>query len=302
MTGPRHLGHYFSTMIDWPRLQKQHRLIIVIDDVIALQLYPNSRKELAQRTMQVAKEFMATGIDLTENQIVLTSMLPEAHELFVYAMMYFGHSLCESLYRETFPAMLTSFQRQELGLPTQPSTAEVVYPQVCLASLTLGLHAAFFQGGEEMKGYLLPMKILSENFGRQSGFKVPRLLPGQSTFVPGTDGEHMGTENAIYVSASETELRADVRRVSSPTVLSAWASLFGGDDKRVRLSYQEKTNFNELGELIADYLVREFTKFRNSKITESAIGDCLETAAKKIREELAGSLGSLKKGWGLAGY
>src|SRR5258708_4686090 len=132
MTGPRHLGHYVSTMIDWPRLQRDHELFVVIDDLIAAILYPNIRNQLEAQSLQIAKEFLATGVDFSRNHLVLTSMVPEVHELALFTSMVIDQEWCYKLYKESFGGLLTAYQRRELGLPRLPSVTEVVYPQIHL--------------------------------------------------------------------------------------------------------------------------------------------------------------------------
>src|SRR6185436_13729863 len=96
-----------------------------------------------------------------------------------------------------------------------PSVTEVIYPQLALASATLGLGATAFQGGEEMRGYMHIMEELSDRAPRNLGFRKPTFVAGKSTFLVGTDGEHMAWNNCIYLSSSEKDLQRDISSCES---------------------------------------------------------------------------------------
>lgn len=303
MTGPRHLGHLVSTMIDWPRLQRDHQLIIVIDDLIATILYPRARQEVEKRTFIVVKEFMSTGIDLNEAQIVLTSMLPEAHEFGLFASLGISHEWCRSLFAESFPGLLSSYQRRELGLPRLPSVAEVVYPQVHLAGLTLALHASFFQGGEEMRGYIGLMEAMAESLDNRGRLKVPAFLPGRSTFLNGTDGHHMAGENAVYLSASEAETYQTVGKVQSLEVVRQWFQAMDRADvlERVLPSTEQELRAETIAS-IAQLLSAELLHFRDSQISNMDIVRMLERSATEVRTLIRDTLVEIKGRLGIPGF
>lgn len=302
MTGPRHMGHYLSTMADWPRLQHNHELFIVIDDLIACILYPRARKEITERSFATIKEFMSTDIDLDEAHIVLTSMLPELHELSLFASLAIDNAWCKSLYRESFAGLLSSYQRRELCLPPLPSVAETIYPQLYLPSLTLGLRTHFFQGGEEMRGYLAIMDMLSNNMPCMPS--APAFMEGKDTFIIGTDGQHMASENAIYLSASESDLIRDLERVESLSILKQWAHSF--DDEKLLLKIrktEENENSLSMGrQIMLQYLKEEFAGFRESKIDNQTIVYVLEKSAIIARERIKNTLILVKKEIGIPGY
>lgn len=301
MTGPRHLGHYVSTMIDWPKLQHDHEIFIVIDDLIAAILYPASTNEIQDRTFHVAKEFISTGINIGNNHIVLTSMVPEAFELDLYSSILLPHSWCTKLYEESFAGILNSGQRRDLQLPRLASVAEVTYPQIHLASFTLGLRAEFFQGGEEMRGYLGIMEMIAEELGKRVPISVPRLMTAKSTFLIGYDGQHMSGENAIYLSASEVELQRDVSKVQHPAVLREWVLAL---DRTQLLPQIEASQTVSAGAIrsVSQLLIGEFSKFRESRTTNREIAEILETSSLVARERIKDTLSEVKAAYGVPGF
>jgi tryptophanyl-tRNA synthetase len=299
MTGPRHLGHLFSTMADWPTLEEKYDLYIVIDDLIASILYPSGRKHVQDRTFNVAREFLATGIDPRRSRLVLTSMLPEIHELTFFMGDQLEFQWVRQLYSESFCGLLGSFQRQELGMPRLASVTELVYPQVALAGLTLGLGADAFQGGEEMRGYLHIMDAICEKAGRNWGLRKPQFLAGKSTFVLGIDGKHMASENAVYLSSSVDDLKKAVARVKSADVFENWYGALGKADlaKRIEEPIGPKTSTAML-----ECLVDTLKPFREFRVSNSEIVAVLEESALPARELLSKTLAAIKREYGIPGY
>lgn len=302
MTGPRHLGHYLSTMIDWPRLQRDHELFIVVDDLISTMLYPRARKDITERSFMTIKEFLSSGVNLDDTNIVLTSMLPEAHELSFYASLVLDNAWCERLYNESFAGQLSSYQRSELSLPLLPSIGETIYPQIHLPTLTLGLGANYFQGGEEMRGYL---GIMNEIANKLKGIPTaPALMEGRSTFVVGIDGEHMGSENAIYLSSSEKELERCLADMNSSHVFKQWSKDFRDEKLLSGLckGEEDEAHLEKSRQVMFKFLSEELAKFRESSISNQEIVNVLERSSVIARERLKETLINVKGNFGIPGY
>ena len=78
MTGPRHLGHYASTMVAWPRHAAEGELNVVVDDVISALLYPKGRDEVESRTLAVVRECLALDVDFSKHHLSATSTIPRS--------------------------------------------------------------------------------------------------------------------------------------------------------------------------------------------------------------------------------
>ena len=299
MSGPRHMGHLVSTMADWPTIQDKYELYLVIDDLIASLLYPRGRDQIASKTFSVAREFFATGIKPGKSHVVLTSMLPEVHELALFTGSMLDLAWLNKLYAESFGGLLGSFQRYELGLPRLCSVTEAVYPQMALATMTVGLGAAAFQGGEEMRGYVHIIEALCDKGGRGLGFQKPQFLTSRSTFLLGTDGRHMASENAIYLSSSESELQRDIKQVKSSEVFRNWYGALGQGDLAKKVEDPlSSSSFRTMHEL----LVETFRPFRECQMSNTDIAAVLEESALAARERLCSTLAKIKKAFGIPGY
>jgi tryptophanyl-tRNA synthetase len=302
MTGPRHLGHFASTMLAWPRLAAQGELIVIVDDLIASLLYPRGRHEVEAKSLAVVREFAALDVDFSKNHIVLTSMLPEAHELAFYASIHLSDAWCHKLFNESFAGILTTYQRAELGLPPLPSIAEVIYPQCFLAAVTMGLRADFFQGGEEMRGYLHIMDALA---ARIPSLKAPNFLAG-APFVLGTDGQHMASENAIYISADNEEISSQLSKVNDKAVFYNWAlalreaTSFRDMDRDILAS--DATTLDHLRSQVEHSLLAEFAPFRKRSFSSEDIVSILERSSSFARERLSSSVAAIKREMKVTGF
>jgi tryptophanyl-tRNA synthetase len=299
MTGPRHLGHLVSTMVDWPKLEEKYEIFIVIDDLIASLLYPKGREQIQARVFNVAREFFATGIHRQKSHVVLTSMIPELHELTFFMGSLIDFQWLRELYTESFGGLLGSFQRYQLGLNRLASATEVVYPQVALAAMTLGLGTDAFQGGEEMRGYLHIMEAISERAGRSSGIRAPQFLPGRATFLLGTDGRHMASENAIYLAAPKEELQRDIGCVRSAEIFRNW---YGALEQKKSTREVSDPLAADTTRTMLDYLLERLKPFREFKMSNADIADALEQSALLIRERLSERLAGIKKEFGIPGF
>jgi tryptophanyl-tRNA synthetase len=304
MTGPRHLGHFASTMLEWPKLAESNQIIVVIDDLIAALLYPRSADALQHRTIAVVRECLAMDVDFTgaHHHIVLTSMIPEAHEMAFYASLAMDKHWTDALYRESFAGLLSSYQRAELGLPRTPSLAEVAYPQSHLAALTLGLGASIFQGGEEMRGYLDLMTLIAD---RYDALTAPTFI-GRATFVLGIDGQHMAAENAVYVSAPAADIKAQVDAIKSHSILENWAEALGEQSLLKSLhglqSQGASASLDNAKGQVADMLLRTFEQFTVKRFTSDDIIPVLEKSSAFARTRLQETTAAIKKQLKVTGF
>jgi tryptophanyl-tRNA synthetase len=302
MTGPRHLGHYVSTIRDWPRLARDHELFIVVDDLIAAILYPEARDDIQARTLRVVRELCAADLDFRRHRLLLTSMVPEVHELSLFTAMAIDHAWCRRLHAESFAGLLTTYQRRELGLDHLPSLAEVAYPQLHLATLAIGLGVRYFQGGEEMRGYLPVIERITERL-RDVGLQTPAFLAGATTFLIGTDGRHMASDNAIYLAEDPASIAERLSRIRSREILRQLAG--ATDDEALAGELASNGSEGDLGKAaarVASALAETLRPFREARASVEEMAEILETSALVARERLRETLIRVKARFGIPGY
>ncbi|HLG22815.1 MAG TPA: tryptophan--tRNA ligase, partial [Candidatus Manganitrophaceae bacterium] len=83
-TGRLHLGHYVGSLANRVTLQEAYETFVLIADVQALTDHFEHPEILKQNIREVAKDYLAVGIDPEKSVILVQSMVPEIAELAVY--------------------------------------------------------------------------------------------------------------------------------------------------------------------------------------------------------------------------
>jgi tryptophanyl-tRNA synthetase len=79
-SGTLHLGNYLGAVKNWVALQEKFESIFCVVDLHAITV-PQNPEELRQKTLEVAKIYLAAGIDTQESTIFVQSQVPEHAEL-----------------------------------------------------------------------------------------------------------------------------------------------------------------------------------------------------------------------------
>ncbi len=295
VTGPRHLGHYFGAMKSLAESQYEYNTFVVLDDLLAYFMYPKEREYIQNRTLFVVQDFINSGFDVENNNILLTSDI--AH-LFLEHMLYYSTVIdveyCNHLYQNSFLGSLKSYQRKELGLSNYPSVTEWLYPQIGIAAMALSLNADYFQGGEEIIGYIYIMEEIAENLKRRNNISisVPRYLPSKIGYINGTDGKYMIQKNCVFLSEDIDDLEAKIMSVQDKKVLQEWYNSLHREDLSQALehsafSLEEKMKFFGI-------LAEELRPFRENRLTNEYLLNVLDKGKESVEDILKSSLEPLK--------
>jgi tryptophanyl-tRNA synthetase len=79
-SGTLHLGNYLGAIKNWASLQDDYDPIFCVVDLHAITV-PQNPKELREKTIEVAKTYLAAGIDPEKSTIFAQSHIPEHAEL-----------------------------------------------------------------------------------------------------------------------------------------------------------------------------------------------------------------------------
>ena len=79
-SGNLHLGNYLGAIKNWVKLQDEYDSIFCVVDLHAITV-PQDPEELKKKTIEVAKIYLAAGIDLKKSTIFVQSHIPEHAEL-----------------------------------------------------------------------------------------------------------------------------------------------------------------------------------------------------------------------------
>jgi len=79
-SGTLHLGNYLGAIKNWVKLQEKYEAIFCIVDLHAITV-PQKPEELHRKTLELAKIYLAAGIDPAKSTIFVQSHIPEHTEL-----------------------------------------------------------------------------------------------------------------------------------------------------------------------------------------------------------------------------
>ena len=286
VTGPRHLGHLFGSMLDLVELQSKHKCVIILDDLLAHFMYPTHREQIAERTLFVVQDFLNSGIDPDKTDIILTSKVDNFLEMLLKFGTIVDVNFCNHLFENSFTGSLKYYQRKDIGLNKYASVTELIYPQLGIPTITLSANAGYFQGGEEISGYMDIMQEIvtayNSNFGKT--ISMPKYVSSKLPFVNGTDGKYMIQANAIMLASSENELKKNINKINSVETLESWFQTIGEsfnqivNDKEL-LTKQDKTR-------VYDFLVDFLAPYRNSNWNNGQLMEILDNSSKNFNDLL----------------
>ena len=79
-SGTLHIGNYLGAVKNWVALQEKFDSIFCVVDLHAITV-PQDPEELRKKTLELAKIYLASGIDTQASTIFVQSQVPEHTEL-----------------------------------------------------------------------------------------------------------------------------------------------------------------------------------------------------------------------------
>lgn len=163
-TGPLHLGNYLGALRNWVALQHEYESFFCIVNLHAITI-PVDPPYLASLTMEIARLYLAVGIDPAVSTIFIQSDVPEHSEL---AWILNCSTRMSELERMTQFKDQARKQRESVG------AGLFQYPVLMAADILL-YQTDLVPVGEDQKQHLELTRDLAIRFNRDYGeaFKVP---------------------------------------------------------------------------------------------------------------------------------
>src|ERR687884_412691 len=220
-TGGFHLGNYLGALRNWVELQHEYESFFCVVNLHAI-TNPQDPKELAEKTREVARLYLAAGIDPTVSTVFIQSDVPEHAEL---AWVLNCMTRIGELDRMTqFKEKGRSKQRENIGVGIFD------YPVLMAADILL-YQTDLVPVGEDQRQHLELTRDLAMRFNRDYGetFRVPEA------FIPKVGARVMALDNPDVirrkfkraVTDSGTEIRFDDARPAITNLLTIYQILTG---------------------------------------------------------------------------
>ncbi|MCX5212810.1 tryptophan--tRNA ligase [Kitasatospora sp. NBC_00240] len=206
-TGPLHLGHYFGTLRNRVRLQRQGaELFVVVADYQVI-TDRDIADRLAEHSENLVIDYLATGLDPASATIFAHSAVPALNQLLLPFL-----SLVSVAELGRNPTV-----KDEIAHSRQSTVSGLMftYP-VHQAADILFCKADLVPVGQDQLPHLEVARTVARRFNERYGagiFPRPQALLSDAPLLPGTDGGKMSKSrgNAIPLAAGEDETARLVR-------------------------------------------------------------------------------------------
>ncbi len=306
-----HIGNYFGAMQQHPQLQSEHEGFYFIADYHALTSKPDPL-ELENRTIDVALDYLALGLDTERTVFWRQSDVPEVLELAWLLSCVTPMGLLQRC---------VSF-KDKVAQGLSPTHGLFAYP-VLQASDILSFGANIVPVGADQKQHIEVTRDITARFNTTYGetFVLPegRILDSVAV-VPGLDGRKMSKsyDNTIEIFESEKTCKKKIMRMvtdstpvedpKDPTRCNVFALLKLFADaaelaqwetryRRGGMGYGESKK--RLAELVLDYF--EPYRQKRADLAENLdyVRDCLRDGADRARTVAAETLNRARGAVGL---
>lgn len=309
-TGNLHLGHYAGSLRNRVKLQDEYNTFVLVADVQALTTHFEHPETLRENTFNVVANYLAVGIDPAKATLVLQSLVPEIHELYVYFSLFVTVQQLQqnpTIKNEIRLGYNKGFSFGFLGYPVHQSADIAVF----------GAHLV--PVGQDQVPHIEECRDIVKKVNAQYGTSLvePEALVGVQQAVPGTDGtEKMSKSlgNAIFLCDEDKELKAKIQKTKTDparlaitdkghpevcTVFAYYQTFFPGDVAEVESNCKNgawgcghcKARMNErLFAFVGP--IRE--KYKKARADEAMLTDILKEGSKKARETAGATLEHLK--------
>ncbi len=163
-TGSLHIGNYLGALKNWVALQDEYEAFYCIVNLHAITL-PQDPKTLRQKTLDLARIYLASGVDPERSTIFIQSDVAEHAEL-TWVLS------CISRMGEL--ERMTQFKDKGKGNAERAGVGLFTYPVLMAADILL-YQTDLVPVGQDQKQHLELTRDLAERFNRDFGetFKIP---------------------------------------------------------------------------------------------------------------------------------
>ncbi len=306
-TGQLHIGNYLGALKNWVALQDEYESFYCIVNLHAITL-PQDPKMLRQKTLDLARIYLAAGIDPERSTIFVQSDVPEHAEL---------TWILSCISRMGELERMTQFKDKGKGNRERAGVGLFTYPVLMAADILL-YQTDLVPVGQDQKQHLELTRDLAERFNRDYGetFKVPdpyippvganilslqdpakkmsksdENLNGSIFLLDDADAVTKKIKRAV--TDSGTEINFDPERPAIKNLLTIYQLLSGKSPDECVAHFDGKGygQFKaELAEVVVEFL-RPFQE-RVNEYDVASLNSILQAGAQKAREIAAETLRS----------
>ncbi len=315
-TGNLHIGNYLGALRNWVALQHEYESFFCVVDLHAITV-PQDPKQLAAKTREVARIYLAAGVDPQVSTIFIQSDVKEHAEL---------AWVLNCVIRISELERMTQFKDKAKKQRENVLVGLLTYPALMAADILL-YQTDLVPVGQDQKQHLELTRDVAERFNRDFGetFKVPdAFIPKVGAKIMALDDPSKkmskSDENANgrislmddpdtvrrkfkrAVTDSGTDVRFDVTRPAVTNLLSIFQLLTGQTPEEIEAHFAGK-GYAQLKSDLAEAAVEFLRPFqeRVRDIGDEELSRILRGGAEKARAIADVTMREVKERIGIAG-
>lgn len=310
-SGQLHIGNYFGAMRQHLQLQAEHEGFYFIADYHALTSNPDPA-DLKQRTLDVAIDYLALGLDPEKTVFWRQSDVPEVLEITWVLSCVTPMGLLQRC---------VSY-KDKVAQGLSPNVGLFSYP-VLQASDILSFHSELVPVGADQKQHIEVTRDIAARFNNtyREIFTLPedRILESVAV-VPGIDGRKMSKsyDNTLGIFEPEKQCRKKIMRIvtdstpvedpKDPDTCNVFALLKLVAEPDELTSWAERyraggMGYGEAKKRLADLLLDYFAPYREKRAALAAdldyVRDILAQGAQRARRVASKTLDQVRRAAGL---
>lgn len=311
-TGQLHLGHYVGSLISRLACQHTHETYIMIADVQALTDHFEEPEKVRHNVLEVARDYLAVGLDPNQCTFFVQSAIQEIAELFVYYL-----NLVTVARLERNPTVKNEIQQKnmEMSLPA----GFLCYPVHQAADITV-VQADVVPVGEDQLPIIEQTNEIVRRFNRiynTEVLKEVKPILSKTTRLVGIDGGAKASKslgNTIFLADSQDVIKQKIwqmftdpnhLRVSDPgrvegNVVFTYLDAFHPNAEEVQELKDHYTR-GGLGDTAIKNILNntlqallEPIRERRQQLKDSELRDMLAAGTEKARQTCRHTLGQVR--------
>ncbi|MBU3901278.1 tryptophan--tRNA ligase [Patescibacteria group bacterium] len=313
-SGVLHIGNYLGAIKNWLDLQNDYQCIFCVVDLHAITV-PQEPEELLKKTIEVAKIYLAAGIDPKKSTIFVQSHVKEHAEL-----TWFLNTITRIPELER----MTQFKDKVKEQKSEVNMGLFDYPVLMAADILL-YKTAVVPVGEDQVQHIELARDLAQRFNNRFGeiFVVPKpMVRKEGARIMGLDDpakkmskSAASAYNYIALTDSPDSIREKIKKAVTDSgkeikygpdkpalsnLLTIFSLLVDKPGVEVEQKYQGKSYAefkNDLAEVVVEFLKPFQEKY--SALDDGEVLKILRDGAKKIQPIAAQTVSEVKKAMGI---
>ena len=300
-SGELHIGNYFGAIKPFADVYDQYRSYLMVADYHALTSLKDP-EAVRKNTVEVVKDYLASGVDPKKALIFKQSTVPAHTELaWIFDCLV------------TVPFLMQGHAyKDKIAKGLEANAGLFTYPMLMAADILL-YDTSVVPVGEDQRQHIEFAREAAMKFNNayETLFKEPKeKILASVGVVPGTDGKKMSKsyKNTIPLFGTKDELAKAVMGIVTdstgdrPENVYAIHKLVKGEDELAIIYDSNRGNYKALKEALIEDLDRYLSPMRQMRasITDEDVADILAEGGKEARYVSEAKMEAVRKAVGVA--